>query len=197
MRIYRHRRNSKEELISTPPEFGVEIDIRTIGNDLILHHDPFAQGILLAEWLDDYAHSGLILNLKEDGLEPQLLSVMKEREIDDFFFLDQSYPSMVKSLKNNLADKIAARSSEYESIESIKSLPQQPAYIWCDSFDGKWNHLLPTLRYAFEIGSLCVIVSPELQSRESNEEISEIRELLLLNMLNEIAVCTKNPQLWT
>ena len=196
MRIFCHRRNSKEKLISTPPEFGVEIDIRTIGTDLVLHHDPFTQGVLLADWLDDYAHSGLILNLKEDGLESQLLSIMKEREIDDFFFLDQSYPSMVKSLRNNLADKVAARSSEYESLESIKSLPQPPAYIWCDSFNGNWIHLLPTLGYAIEIKSLCVIVSPELQSRESNKEISEIKELLSVNMSNEIAVCTKNPELW-
>ena len=197
MRIYLHRRNSKEELISTPNQFGVEIDIRTLGNDLILQHDPFSQGILLTDWLDDYSHSGLILNLKEDGLESQLLSIMKHREIDDFFFLDQAYPTMVKSLKHNLADKVAARSSEYESLDSMKRLPQPPAYIWCDSFNGNWSHLSPTLSHAIEVGSMCVIVSPELQSRESKNEILEIKEILALNLLNRIAVCTKNPRLWT
>ena len=52
MKIYSHRRNSKEELISTPTNFGVEIDIRTDGNELILQHDPFTDGTLFADWLD-------------------------------------------------------------------------------------------------------------------------------------------------
>ena len=196
MKIYSHRRNSKEELISTPAKFGVEIDIRSVGNDLILQHDPFTDGTLLTDWLDHYSHSGLILNLKEDGLESQLLTILKEREIEDFFFLDQSYPSMIKSLKNNLANKVAARSSEYESLDSVMSLPQHPSYIWCDSFNGRWSHLIPTLNYAIQVGSICVIVSPELQSRESKEEILEIQEILALNEPRNIAVCTKHPWMW-
>ena len=196
MKIYSHRRNRKEELISTPHQFGVEIDIRTAGNDLILQHDPFCQGILFTDWLNDYSHAGLILNLKEDGLETQVLTILNEREIEDFFFLDQSYPSMIKSLKNNLASKVSARASEYESLNSIKSLPQSPAYIWCDSFNGKWSHLIPTLNYAIQVGSICVIVSPELQSRENKEEILEIQEILVLNEPRNIAVCTKNPWMW-
>ena len=51
MKIYSHRRNSKEELISTPTKFGVEIDIRSVGNDLILQHDPFTGGTLFTDWL--------------------------------------------------------------------------------------------------------------------------------------------------
>ena len=80
MKIYSHRRNSKEELISTPAKFGVEIDIRSVGNDLILQHDPFTGGTLFTDWLGHYSHSGLILNLKEDGLESQLLTILKERD---------------------------------------------------------------------------------------------------------------------
>ena len=196
MKIYSHRRNSKEELISTPTKFGVEIDIRSVGNDLILQHDPFTDGTLFTDWLGHYSHSGLILNLKEDGLESQLLTILKEREIEDFFFLDQSYPSMIKSLKNNLANKVAARSSEYESLDSVMSLPQHPSYIWCDSFDGNWSHLIPTMRYSKEIGSVCVIVSPELQSRQNPEEILDIKGMLSVAVSNNVAVCTKNPWQW-
>ena len=196
MRIYTHRRNSKEELISTPSHFGVEIDIRSIGKNLVLQHDPFTEGDLFTDWLEHYSHSGLILNLKEDGLESQLLSILKDREIDNFFFLDQSYPSMIKSLKNNLASKVAARSSEFESLESIKSLPQPPAYIWCDSFDGSWSHLISTVNYSIQVGALCVIVSPELQSRQSAVEVFDIKEILSINVSNEVAVCTKNPWQW-
>ena len=196
MRIYSHRRNSKEELISTPIKFGVEIDIRSEGNELILQHDPFTVGILFTDWLEHYTHSGLILNLKEDGLESHLLSILKEKEIEDFFFLDQSYPSMINCFKNNLANKVSARSSEYESLDSIKSLPQSPAFIWCDSFSGEWVHLVPTLDYATKVGSKCILVSPELQSRESEEEILEVQEILTRHAPPDIAVCTKTPWLW-
>jgi hypothetical protein len=196
VKIYSHRRNRKEELISTPHQYGVEIDIRTAGNDLILQHDPFSQGILFTDWLNDYSHAGLILNLKEDGLEAQVLTILNEREIDDFFFLDQSYPSMIKCLKSNYAGKVAARSSEFESLESLKSLPKSPGYIWCDSFEGDWSNLIPTLNHSIQVGAMCVIVSPELQSREGNEEILEIKEILALHAVGVIAVCTKNPWLW-
>ena len=196
MKIYSHRRNSKEELISTPTKFGVEIDIRSVGDNLILQHDPFTGGTLFSDWLDHYSHSGLILNLKEDGLESQLLTILKDRQIEDFFFLDQSYPSRIKSLKNNLANKVAARSSEYESLDSIMSLPQHPSYIWCDSFNGNWSHLIPTMSYSKRIGSVCVIVSPELQSRQNPEEILDIKGMLSVDVSNNVAVCTKNPWQW-
>ena len=73
MILISHRRNLIKELKSTPREYGVEIDIRTRGNDLILHHDPYEHGVLLKEWLKFYNHSFLILNVKEDGLEEELL----------------------------------------------------------------------------------------------------------------------------
>ena len=57
-----HRVNSKKELLNTPREFGVEIDIRSNKENLYLHHDPFMNGEDLKGWLEGYNHSGLILN---------------------------------------------------------------------------------------------------------------------------------------
>ena len=39
-----HRINEINQLKQTPSEMGVEIDIRSNGQDLILQHDPFTAG---------------------------------------------------------------------------------------------------------------------------------------------------------
>jgi hypothetical protein len=40
-----HRRNTIEELRATPVRYGVEVDIRSCGERLIIHHDPLTEGI--------------------------------------------------------------------------------------------------------------------------------------------------------
>ena len=39
-----HRVNTIALLEKTPSNLGVEVDIRSNGENLILHHDPFKQG---------------------------------------------------------------------------------------------------------------------------------------------------------
>ena len=196
MFIYQHRRNQRDELDATPREFGVEIDVRSWGSELILQHDPLVQGQRLSEWIETYHHSGLILNLKEEGLEEPLLDLMRNREISNFFFLDQSYPFMVKWLRAGLRTHVAARVSEFESLTSLRSLPHVPAFIWCDSFTGDWAHLVEAAKYAIENDAQLVIVSPELQQRQSLSEVAEIRQTILNHHLENISVCTKRPGIW-
>ena len=81
------------ELESTPEVYGVEVDIRSQGDVLIVHHDPFASSVDFTEWISGYHHGTLILNVKEEGLEKRLLSAVNERGIRDFFFLDKESKS--------------------------------------------------------------------------------------------------------
>ena len=57
-----HRINTIGELHNIPQRFGCEIDIRTSGSNLILHHDPFKEGERLDHYLDHYQHGLLVLN---------------------------------------------------------------------------------------------------------------------------------------
>ena len=59
-----HRINTKKELLNTPCEFGVEVDIRSNGEQLYMHHDPFLIGENFEDWLELYNHATLILNVK-------------------------------------------------------------------------------------------------------------------------------------
>ena len=51
MELIYHRRNSIEDLTSSDAKYGIEVDIRSNGNDLIIHHDPFALGYYLESGL--------------------------------------------------------------------------------------------------------------------------------------------------
>ena len=64
-----HRVNSIEILNSIDTTLGCEIDIRTDGSKLILNHDPFKKGDNLVDYLDEYHHGTLVLNIKETGIE--------------------------------------------------------------------------------------------------------------------------------
>ena len=52
MLIIQHRRNSIDLLQNTDTRFGVEIDIRSWEDKLIINHDPFKRGIELVKWLN-------------------------------------------------------------------------------------------------------------------------------------------------
>ena len=63
----------------------------------------------------------LILNVKEEGLETSIIKYLNKYRIENYFFLDQSIPFLIKHSK--LCNKqSAARVSEYESIESALRL---------------------------------------------------------------------------
>jgi hypothetical protein len=190
-----HRINTKKQLKDTPCEFGVEVDIRSHGNQLYLHHDPFQNGENFEEWLKFYNHAILILNVKEEGLESRLISLMKKYGVDDYFFLDQSFPFLVKTAKKN-EKRCAIRVSEFENIETAMSLAGEIDWIWVDCF----TRFPLTAKDAKKLQNkgnfkLC-FVSPELQGRLDIEHIKEfIQDIELLGIKGD-AVCTKYPELW-
>ena len=194
MMFIAHRRNTVEELKNTPIEYGVEVDIRSNNGRLIIHHDPFEGGADFEGWLQCYQHQTLILNVKEEGLEVRLIELMRQYHIHDYFFLDQSFPFLIKWSK--LGERhCAVRVSEFESIETALTLAGKIDWIWVDCFthfplssaDAK---LLQKSGY-----KLC-LVSPELQGRLAETEIPLLATLLHERSIQVHAICTKHPELW-
>ncbi len=189
-----HRVNTKDALLKTPIEFGVEVDIRTKGNRLIMHHDPFQDGEDFEDWLGAYKHGILILNVKEEGLEERIIEIMLSKGIKDYFFLDQSFPFLVKWAKAG-ERRCAVRVSEFESIESALTLAGKVDWVWVDCF----THFPLTAKDAQrlkEAGFKLCIVSPELQGRDAELGIPLLASLLKeLDIVAE-AVCTKRPDIW-
>lgn len=189
-----HRRNTIRELNETPFEYGVEVDIRSDDGQLIIHHDPFANGEKFDEWIHHYKHGTLILNVKEEGLEARLINLMKQHCIVDYFFLDQSFPFLVKWSKLG-EHRCAVRVSEFESIETAISLAGKIDWVWIDCFTkfpigGRDAKRLQAAGF-----KLC-LVSPELQGHPAETAIPDLVKLLAERHIAANAVCTNKPELW-
>ncbi|NYJ04627.1 hypothetical protein [Petropleomorpha daqingensis] len=189
-----HRRNLPAELAETPTAYGIEMDIRSQGDRLVVTHEPFDQGVDFEEWLDAYAHAFLVANVKEEGLEQRVESALAARGIEEWAYLDQSFPFMIKTLRRG-EDRCMVRVSEYESVRTALATQPRPRWVWLDSFTGA----LPPredLAALASAGLKVMLVSPELQGRDPEPEVAGLRKALADAGLELDAVCTKRPALW-
>ena len=193
MIIIKHRINSISLLQETSTNLGIEIDIRSYQDKLILNHEPYLDGEKIENFLKYYNHQFLILNVKEEGLEKRLIELMKLFKIKNYFFLDQSFPFLIKTAKSG-ENRCAVRFSEYESINTVLSLSNVVKWVWVDYFtklplDYKKYLKLRELKF-----SIC-LVSPELQGH-NKAQLVKLQKELINNKIHINAVCTKYPDLW-
>lgn len=185
-----HRVNTLGELSQINSCYGVEIDLRDDqkGN-IYLCHDPFVPGEDFEEYLKVYQpHGTLILNIKSERVELKALELMKKYQIDNYFFLDSSFP-MIYLLSGQGEKNIALRFSELESAETIRQMAGRVGWIWVDCF----TRLPLTSELCKEfrnLGYRLCLVSPELQGQ--SEKLGEYAGYMLKHHLVVDAICTKN-----
>lgn len=195
MTLYcKHRVNDPAMLAALDTKYGVEIDLRSDGGHLILEHDPFTKGPRFSDWLDQYNHAFIVLNIKEEGLESRVIAELEARGIQAWAFLDQSFPFLVRLLRTN-ETRAMVRISEFESAQTAVSLRPKPQWIWVDSFSGTWP-TPETLTQLSNHGFKFMLVSPELQGRALEEEITQVHETFHTAGVKIDAVCTKRPEVW-
>jgi hypothetical protein len=192
--VVAHRRNHPAELAETPRDQGVEMDIRSYADRLVVTHEPFDPGIDLEEWLDAYAHAFLVANVKEEGLEQRVEAALAARGIEQWTYLDQSFPFMVRTLRRG-ETRCMVRVSEYESVDTALALHPRAQWVWLDSFTGALPAQADLSRLA-GAGYRVMLVSPELQARDPEPEVAGIRRALADAGVALDAVCTKRPALW-
>ena len=189
-----HRKNTIKQLIDTPTEYGVEIDVRSYNNKIILNHDPMKNGEFLDNWIRKYNHKFLIINIKEEGLEKYIIKILKNKKIKDFFFLDQSFPFLIKTLNSN-ETRCAIRFSEYEDIKTINNLKKKINWVWVDHFSKfPLNKSISNSLKKKNI-KIC-IVSPEIVKKTSIQNLKKLKNSIQKKNIHIDAVCTKNPEIW-
>ncbi|MBY0552539.1 MAG: hypothetical protein K2W95_34980 [Candidatus Obscuribacterales bacterium] len=189
-----HRINDLAVLQQLPTELGAEIDLRDRADRLILQHDPFIDGQDAEPFFAAYRHGTLILNIKSERIELRILELLKQYKIENYFFLDSSFP-MIQHLIKLGEHRVAVRFSEFEGLDTVLALEGKIEWVWVDCFTR-----LPLTRenYATLKGAgfkLC-LVSPELQGRATDIEPYK-KELESLGVEFD-AICTKqaNVNLW-
>jgi hypothetical protein len=204
-----HRTNSIKDLILTDEKYGVEIDLRNHGKDLIVVHDPFDdQEINFEQWLSEFKHKFLIINVKEEGLEPKIFELLSNFHIKNYFILDESIPYILKYSRMGVPN-FAIRVSEFEVCntaleisKNLKGMNLNIDWIWADSFTGKPLDV-DAIWSLKEAGFKICQVSPELHHVEN----PDIWIDLINNFHDQInsnkkytyipdMVCTKRPDLW-
>lgn len=134
MMMILHRINTVAQLKKIRKEYGVEVDIRSYGKRLILNHEPHMDGDDLEEYLKNYAHRFIIFNIKETGIENEVMALAEKYGIKDYFLLDVEYPYIWKSMTKLSVSKIAIRFSEYEPIEYVMNHAGKLDWVWVDVF---------------------------------------------------------------
>tara|TARA_B110001450_G_scaffold138776_1_gene130061 strand:- start:3972 stop:4547 length:576 start_codon:yes stop_codon:yes gene_type:complete len=189
MLVIDHRVNSTINLQNLIAD-GVELDLRYHNSDIILHHDPFQPGEKFEYFLKKYRLKFIILNIKSEGIEEEVLRLVQKHEVKDYFFLDSSIPFMVKYINKGWT-KFAVRFSEYEPLEFALKFKNKVEWVWVDCFNdlplNEKSYL--ELKKNFKI----CLVSPELQGHPLSM-IEDFKKQL--NGFQIDAVCTKRPDLW-
>ena len=187
-----HRINTVEQLRQVPHEYGIELDLRDSRGKLVLWHDPFPpeDAPLFEDFLSEYHHRLIILNVKSERIEWATLDLMRQFNIESYFFLDSSFP-MIRQLVAKGESRVAVRFSEYEPAESALALAGQVEWVWVDCFTRM--PLAPETYSQLKRHFKLCAVSPELQGRGVESIVDYAKQLEPYPM---DAVCTKRPDLW-
>ena len=115
-----HRANTISELEKIDINYGVEIDLRNHENVIILSHDPGKNGESLSRYLNHYKHKLLIANIKEAGIEINVINELEKNNIKNFFLLDIEFPFLLNN-HEKYGNYLSLRYSRYESIKTIEN----------------------------------------------------------------------------
>lgn len=192
MILIKHRVNSSKELKKIDNNYGIEIDLRSNNKTIYLNHDPYRKGEIFSKWIKFYNHKLLVLNVKEEGLENQIMYILKKNKIKNFFFHDQTFSTILKTMNKT---NVSVRFSEYEGLKKMNILFDKIKWLWIDNFteislDKKFYNFVKKKKV-----KIC-IVSPELVKKKRTKEINKIIKRLKKNNFKIDAVCTKKPKLW-
>lgn len=190
-----HRINKINELQSLPAEYGIELDLRDdLNGRIYISHNPFEPGEDFEEYLKQYHHATMILNIKSERIELRILELLRQYKITDYFFLDSTFP-MIYLLSEQREKRIALRLSEFEGMDTIRTMAGKVEWVWIDCFTK-----IPVEKREIEelksLGYKTCFVSPELQGRDRDIEV--YKNYFEENAIVFDAICTKkyNIQRW-
>ena len=189
--IINHRINSLSKLERSPKRFGIEIDVRDYKNKIVLNHEPMTNGLSFEIFLENFKHKFLIINVKSEGLERIIISMLKEKKIDNYFFLDSTVPT---SLKLNKNINKSLRISDIENINFKSKKINNFNWVWIDYINNIYSIKKSHLIYLRKLKIKNCFVSPELIDNKISPK--KLETFLSKNKIIPDAICTKKPLFW-
>lgn len=168
-------------------EFGFETDFRDCGGKILISHNPPKGNEIEADKvfkMYNQCHSDkpLALNIKADGLQDAMKSLLEKYSIKNYFFFDMSVCDTILYAENKLT--IATRQSEYEKEYPFYNYSE---FVWLDYFykDATLNEIERHLK----IGKKVCLVSPDLHKRPYQKQWEAIKSIDNDNLY----LCTDYP----
>ncbi len=188
MEYIAHRINTVAELRRLPTNYGVELDLRdNLNGRIYIQHNPFEPGEDFEDYLREYHHGTMILNVKSERIEFKILEMLLQYGVKSYFFLDSTFP-MIYLLSEQGEKNVAIRISEFEGIDTARNMAGRIEWIWVDCF----TKIPIGKREADELHDLgykLCFVSPELEGRQ--DDIKFYAERIASEGLEIDAICTK------
>ncbi len=157
-----HRILNLEDYYKLPQKVGLEFDVHAYGDQLVVSHDAFRNGIKFEDFISKVKNRFLAINIKEEGIEKRVFDILSEKGCENFFLFDVSVPQIFR-LGKFYSKHLAFRLSQIEQI-NFKFCREYAEYLWIDTFDGSFwlnkDLILELKKLSFK---LC-FVSPELHN---------------------------------
>ncbi|MES2823705.1 MAG: hypothetical protein V4732_08895 [Pseudomonadota bacterium] len=176
--------------------YGLETDIRDLDGQLVISHDiPLKDTVVSVEELFSFYtkssfSSTLALNIKSDGLQSKLYTMLMQYNIENYFVFDMSIPDTLSYLKSGM--KTFARRSD---IENSPELYLRSQGIWLDELVDEWVTADVIVTEAKNVSKLC-IVSGELHGRDYKQQWKQIKKALDLGCPSDkLLLCTDVPHI--
>lgn len=171
--------------------FGIETDFRDLNGQLVISHDVPTHGVMLASQFAALykacpVSAPLALNVKADGLQNLISSLVQKADFHNYFVFDMAVPDMLAYIDHNIPTY--TRQSEHENVPTLLSSCQG---VWLDAFESTWYDL-EVIYTILDQGKGVAIVSPELHGRPREE----LWQWLKANNVHEhglVSLCTDFP----
>ena len=186
-----HRILNQNDLLSLPNDWGVEFDLHSYNDKLVVVHDAFSDGIKFEKFLEFVNGRFLAVNIKEEGIEKKVLHTLKIMNYSDFFLFDVSFPQIIK-FAGEYSKNIALRLSQYEKLD-LEVCRKYASYLWVDTFDGTFWLDEELLIYLKKLSYKLCFVSPDLHKPMLSSKEKFLEDLQKINSLlsNEDSICMK------
>jgi hypothetical protein len=144
--------------------FGVETDVRDLGGELVVSHDPPRPGAMpLEAFLDLFQRAGpelpVAVDVKADGIDALLAAALRRRGLERWFAFDMSVPDALRYARAGLP--FFTRQSEHEPSPALYEAARG---VWVDAFERDWVEREVVAGH-LAAGKSVALVSPELHGR--------------------------------
>jgi hypothetical protein len=202
MRIVAHRgywrkaaqQNSLTALLAALQQgWGVETDVRDYRGEPVISHDPPRRpGLALEKLLSLYADLStdavLALNVKADGLQEEVLALLRKYRVRRYMLFDLSVPDALAYIR--VGGTVFTRQSEYEPSPAFY---ETAAGVVMDGFHSDWIRKEDVSRH-MEASKAVFIISPELHQRPLGPSWKRYKQQLAQPVYGEVMLCTDYPE---